>query len=81
MKMDDEQYVIACIRIQMGEAPNTHSTVKNCGECMYPIWVADSTPVIEGARYLCLQCIKWEEVTDIAAPANNQMSDVLRSIK
>jgi hypothetical protein len=74
--MDDET-IIVCKRAGP-EGPYTNSIVSSCNKCGHPIWISKSTPIIEGARFLCIQCVPWNEVTDIAPPTMDQMSDVLR---
>jgi hypothetical protein len=74
----DKQTIVGCIRASP-EGPPTESILSSCNECGYPIYIAKSTPVIKGARYLCLHCIPWNDVTDVMTPTIDQMSDVLRS--
>jgi hypothetical protein len=75
---EDEKVVIGCMRVSINE-PHTDSIISSCNECLFPIWIAKSTPIIEGAQYLCLECINWDEVTDVATPTQAQMVDVLRA--
>jgi len=88
--MDSSNIDIICARIKMGVAPHVHCRVKNCDECLHPIWVADSTPDMKGARYLCMQCADWKNAIGILPPTqeqkdqiaswqDDQMSDELRS--
>jgi hypothetical protein len=74
----DEPTIVVCKRASPS-GPNTDSIVSSCNKCGYPIWIAKSTPIIEGARFLCMSCVPWNEVTDIAPPTMDQMFDVLRS--
>ena len=78
MRTEKDETVICCMRASP-KGPNTDSILSSCNKCGHPIWIAKSTPIIEGARFLCMQCVLWNEVTDVAPPTMDQMSDVLRS--
>jgi hypothetical protein len=73
-----DETVIACMRVST-KGPHTDSIISSCNKCLHPIWIAKSTPNIDGARFLCIQCVPWNEVDDIAPPTLDQMSDVLNS--
>jgi hypothetical protein len=73
----NEETVICCMRASP-KGPKTDSIVSSCNKCGHPIWIAKSTPVIDGARYLCVQCVSWDEITNVMPPTETQMKDVIK---
>jgi hypothetical protein len=71
-----DEIIICCKRIEMGIVAPVRSTVKNCYKCQHPVWLAKSTPYKGGEKYICLQCVDWNEVTEIVEPTPEQFEDI-----
>jgi hypothetical protein len=74
-----EEYVIACMRAHAA-GPATKSKIGYCGECQYPIYISKSTPTIDGATYICLQCVDLTAIKSVIPPTRNQINDILTMI-
>jgi hypothetical protein len=76
MSTEDQQYVIACKRVEDGKYVT--SRIELCSKCQHAIYVAHSTPIHSGAIYICLQCIDWEAVEKLEPPTDKQKEDIRR---
>jgi hypothetical protein len=74
-----DKYIIACVRVEQFK-PRTNSIRSYCDNCKWAIWVANSTPILPNAIYLCLKCVPWDEIENIEAPTAEQIRDVKRIV-
>jgi hypothetical protein len=68
-------HVVACMRIT-GADTRVKSRLDWCAKCKFPISVALSTPVHANATYLCMSCVPWDEVEQIADITDTQVADI-----
>jgi hypothetical protein len=55
--------------------------IGSCDECTAQIYIGLSTPVIEGARYICLQCVDWESIDKLEEPTKKQKEEMIKFFK
>jgi hypothetical protein len=73
----DKHHIIACARVDMLTI-HVPGRVDVCSKCGYKIYISNSTPTIDGAKYICLECINWDDVTNIQRPTREQIADILK---
>jgi hypothetical protein len=75
---DVAHVVIACTRVHE-EGPRVPSRIASCSKCKKLVYVANTTPNQSISILLCMQCINWEEVTQIEKPTMEQLEDIFQS--
>jgi hypothetical protein len=73
--MEEEEHIIVCFR-QDGRLVKFSSKNGLCSKCGLKIYIALSTPVIENAKYVCMECVEWDRVTKISRPTEQQIADL-----
>jgi hypothetical protein len=72
---NDDETIVVCMRID-AIGPRTTSKLGFCDRCAFPIYIAVSTPTINGAHYRCLWCIDVSKIKSISQPTPEQIEDV-----
>jgi hypothetical protein len=60
----DDKVEIICARAYSIK-PLVPCKIGSCDECTAQIYIGLGTPVIKGARYICLQCVEWESIDEL----------------